>query len=291
MRVDYHFHPNLLSKNPERRLRALWRSIEHHQLDAMICTEHSYKNAPEAYRRVIAVKPAHARTHIFPGAELVTKEGKGIDIIAFAEHDWYDDHPILLQPFALSLEEMIAYLKQSDLHYFIPHPYLTANPLKKVFSSTEKMKNFLASVAGYEICNGCYLQLEKFLCMFPLNYFFKNLCRELHESAQPLAKQLPESPRQFLAVGSDAHHPRELGVCIDIPCEKPSDRHCVFQTLIHNKTPATIHRHTHPFSLIRLLYMTWTAYSEGWMKKEWKRYDYHHTVFNLSQNAMTFTNK
>lgn len=93
MKTDYHFHPNLQAKNPEKRLRHIWDAITANRLDAIICTEHAYKNAPNAYRRLVAAKPENARTHIFPGAELITNEGKGIEIIAFAENDWYDHHP------------------------------------------------------------------------------------------------------------------------------------------------------------------------------------------------------
>ena len=115
MKADYHFHPNLHAKNPEKRLQRIWDAIIANELDAIICTEHAYKNAPDAYRRLIATKPANAKTYIFPGIELITNEGKGIEIIAFTENDWYDDHPLLLKPFAMNLSETSLYCSLEKL--------------------------------------------------------------------------------------------------------------------------------------------------------------------------------
>ncbi len=269
MRADYHFHPNLQGKSSARRLRALWKAIGRHRIDAIICTEHTFKNAPNAYRRMIAAKPDGSATHVFAGAELVTNDGMGIDVIAFADRDWYDDHPLLLEPFALSLREMITYLEATNLQYFIPHPYLIKNPLKDLFDSPGSMRAFLERVPGYEAFNGCYLGLERFLGFPLLRRLFLHFRRQLRESARPPQEYLPPEPVQFIAVGSDAHHPSEIGLCVDVDCPDIHSARCVFAALITNTDIRSLHYSRKPAGFLQLCRMAWTTFTESTMRRAW----------------------
>lgn len=281
MKADYHFHPNLHAKQPEKRLRELWDAISANDLGAIICTEHAYKNAPTAYRQLVHAQPSNATTHVFPGAELITKDGKGIEIIAFAEDDWYDEHPLILEPLTMSLAEMIAYLEASNLHWFIPHPFLRGNPLRRLFPDEDQMSDFLKRVPAIEIRNGCYLLLEKFFCSIPWSLLKNCESGKLCESVQLTSSMIPCGKYDFLAVGSDAHHPRDIGFSVDIPTHgnRPT-REEAFRALVTNKTIDVVHIPPQCFSLRHLIYTGWTAFSEACMKREWKRYEYQHAAFS-----------
>jgi len=276
MKVDYHFHPNLLGKNPAKRLNALWKAIEDLKFDAMVCTEHSFKSAPEAYRLLAASKPAHLHTQIFPGAELVTQEG--VDVIVFAEHDWYDEHPLLLKPFGLTLSETLRYLAQTDLTYFIPHPVLYHNPLKSLYREDAKMKEFLHEVPAVESFNGCYLGLDHLSKTSPVFKLGTHVFRRLSKSARVPTDVLKEK-KKFIAIGSDAHHPKDLGFAVEIPGALPHSRTGMFQKITSNTDVSTLHYPKHQHPIVRLAYTIWTTFSEGWMRREWKRYTYQHSGF------------
>ena len=281
MKADYHFHPNLHAKKPEKRLERIWEAISKHQLNAIICTEHVYKNAPDAYRRLVESKPADAKAHIFPGAELITRDGKGIEVIAFAEEDWYDEHPKLLEPFAFTLSEILGYLEKTDLHYFIPHPFLPGNPLRQFYPEKNAMNGFLRSLPAFEVSNGCYLLLEYFLDCIR----FKKIANALRQSVQIRLSGISERERahRFIAVGSDAHHPRDMGFCVEIPSAKGIGRHDAFSLITSNCDVRMIHIPKQALSLRHLLYTCWTTFSEYWMKREWRRYGYHHTSFSFKR--------
>lgn len=292
MKADYHFHPNLHAKNPEKRLPRIWDAIIANDLDAVICTEHTYKNAPDTYRRLIAAKPAHAKTHIYPGVELITNEGKGIEVIAFAEADWYNDHPLIIEPFAMNLTEMISYLEDSDLQWFIPHPFLMGNPLKKLFPSEAQLMAFLQEIPAFEIQNGCYILLEKFFRSLPWAWPH-NVEEKLRHSVQLSPSFAQGGNYNFFAVGSDAHHPQDIGFYVDIPTANQNlSRSEAFHALITNKSIDTVHIPARCFSLKHLLYTGWTTFSESCMKREWRRYEYQHEAFEVepaSQRDLTTT--
>lgn len=284
MKADYHFHPNLHAKNPDKRICSIWDAIIENDLDAVICTEHAYKNAPDAYRKLIAAKPFNSKTHIYPGVELITNEGKGIEIIAFAKEDWYDDHPLILEPFAMNFSEMISYLQKSQLQWFIPHPFLPGNPLKKLFHDEDKMLSFLKQVPAFEMQNGCYLLLEKLFRYLPWSWLHK-VELKLRNSVQ-LSPSLAQGNHNFFAIGSDAHHPQDIGLYVDIPTTKQQpNRKEAFLALITNKTIDNVHIPSQCFSLRHLLYTCWTTYSEWCMKREWHRYAYQHEAFEIEPAA------
>lgn len=289
MKADYHFHPNLHAKMPEKRLKRIWEALKSQDIDAIVCSEHVYKNAPDAYRQLLGAKPHDAKTHVFPGAELITKEGKGIEIIAFAEHDWYDDHPKLLEPLTMSFKEMVDYLEASDLQWFIPHPFLLGNPLKKLYPGHEGLMEFLRTVPAYEIQNGCYLLLEEFYRMLPIRWFSHTQAAKFRDSVLLPPHRVPDGKHRFIAVGSDAHHPRDIGFCVDIPTEKPvTDRSEAFRFLTNNTAVENIHIPFQAFSLRHLMYTGWTTFSESCMKREWRRNEYRNRVLSATANMRSY---
>jgi hypothetical protein len=267
MRVDYHLHPNLQAKSTARRLRALWSAIDTHRLDAVVCAEHTFKNAPNAYRQLKRSQPKDSRTHVFPGAELTTSDGWGIDVIAFADHDWYDQHPRLLEPFSMPLREMLSYLEQSDLQYFIPHPFIFKNPLQDLYGTDEEMKAFLQTVPAYEGFNACCLAIESVLRSRPLRKPCARVRANVRAHCQPKKELLPERSWQFIAVGSDAHHPGDVGFSVEIPCPAPRSRIEAFRRITQNTDISRLHAPPMRGALGKMIRGTWTTASEGAIRR------------------------
>ncbi|MEK7219007.1 MAG: hypothetical protein AAB728_06115 [Patescibacteria group bacterium] len=266
MKVDYHVHPNLPSRHPGKRLAKLWQAVERHGLDAFICAEHTFKDAPAAYRETLAARPKRVRCQVFPGAELATSDGRGgVDIVAFAEEDWYDEHPRLLEPFSMTLAETVRTLEASGLHWFIPHPTIMGSALRRMFPSQESMREFLSSVPAFEARNGTHLLIEH-LCSHPLvRPFFGCLRERLRASAEPRL-DLYFTSHAFLAVGSDAHHPRDLGYCVEFP-GGVLGRRLTFGRLTRNTDIQTLHLPNFSYALPRLLATAGTAFHEWCMRK------------------------
>ena len=273
MKVDYHLHPNL-SSNPKRRLRAIWRELSEHRIDAIVCAEHDFKDAPHAYRTLTAARPHGASTHVFPGAELRTNDGKGIDVIAFAEHDWYDDYPELLQAYSMSLREMLTVLERSGLRYFIPHPFIIGSPLPKRFSTEEEMDLFFQSIPAFEAHNGAFLLLEHFFQYPALKRLSKRLRYNLRTGAAVDLEKYRLPHHSFLAVGSDAHHPWEIGFSVEIPSDGMKSRREIFEILTSNTEIQTLHFPQFQWVVPRLLATALTILHEsiqchviGWKRK------------------------
>lgn len=267
MRADYHIHPNLPRKHPEQRLTALWSAIEKHRLDAVVCAEHSFKDSAGAYRKMMAAKPKQMRCHVFPGAELVTSGPHGgVDVIAFAEEDWYDAHPHLLEPFSMTLTEMLRYLEASDLQYFMPHPLILGTSLRRLFRTQDEMIIFLATIPAFEARNGSPLLVDHLCTFLPvLHPILRNFREKLRTSAEPLL-DLYFKEHTFLAVGSDAHHPRELGFSVEIH-GKTGNRRIAFERLTHNTDLKTLYLPSFSNPFPRLLSFASTAFHEWWMRK------------------------
>ncbi|MFA6039242.1 MAG: hypothetical protein WCV62_00745 [Candidatus Peribacteraceae bacterium] len=266
MKVDYHVHPNLPTRHPEKKLAKLWQAVERHRLDAFICAEHSFKDAPGAYRALVAAKPKHVRCQVFPGAELATSDGGGgVDVVAFAREDWYDEHPRLLEPFSMTLAETVRTLEASGLRWFIPHPTIMGTALRRQFPGQGEMREFLASVPAFEARNGTHLLIEH-LCTHPLaRPFLRGVRDRLRASAEPRL-DLYFREHAFLAVGSDAHHPRDLGYCVEFPGRAAGRRH-VFERLTRNTDIQTLHLPAFSYALPRLLATAGTAFHEWCMRK------------------------
>jgi len=273
LRADYHWHPNMLRGLAQKpRVKRSWDALTAAELDAVIATDHARMYHPaDGYRRIADAMPASARTHVYPGLELATNDGmKGIEVVAFAEDDWYDDHPDLLKPHKMTLEEIIAYLHRAeDLHYFIPHPYLLFTALRRRYPSVPEMRRFLSTIRAYEVSNGCYDQILALLNNVP---YCDSVRDSLLTSARPTSGHLPEEhePR-FLAAGSDAHHPEDLGqVYVDIPVTHPAAslrRSQVFQVLTSNTDMSGLSSRKETTSLVSLARTAPTMLREGFLKQ------------------------
>ncbi|MBI2549353.1 hypothetical protein HYW21_08450 [Candidatus Woesearchaeota archaeon] len=226
--VDYHFHPNL-PRNEERAIRKCklwWRALKEHHINTVVVTEHVYRNPQRAYQLMKKTKPR--TSFVFPGMEYLTQEGA--DIIIF------DQTPKIyslaqLQPYRMTLEQTIVFVKLQGLAAFVPHPYTpgaTSIIKKKGEVFYHQATDFLGAI---EITNTCFTDVEKILSKLPKKVLARK--RTQMEKVNNLPKQDYPHQIKFLAAGSDAHHREALGVHIAITC--PPEK--LYRSIISNTNP------------------------------------------------------
>ena len=133
-----------------------------------------------------------------------------------------------------------------------------------VFVAKKRIRAFLASVPAVEAFNGCYLILE-------------HICKTVHPARRLLRakasldlERLAPAAHAFLAVGSDAHHPRELGFSVEIP-SSPKNRREAFALLTTNTDISRLHFPRIDRLLPRIVFSGWTTLHEGMMRHELRR--------------------
>lgn len=251
VRVDYHVHPNLGKRPSKRRIQAFWKAFANVGLDAVVCTEHAFKDPVCAYRFLMAGRPQHASTQVYPGAELLSSEG--VDVIAFGQEDWYDDHVELLRPFGMTIHRMLAYLKESGLTYFIPHPFCPTTGIIRLCREPGDLAGMLLDWQGIEIANASVYQLSLLLTKAPIRFLVRRF-----RNRMALILKLPAFyeavAHAFYAVGSDAHHPAEVGPYIAFPAPEDCSRESLFLAMVTNTDISDVELSAsvfHPFHLLR----------------------------------------
>ena len=205
--VDYHFHPNL----PKSRSRALkkcqnfWAALQKKNINTVIITEHNFKNPRRAYELMKETKPENC--FVFPGMEHVTAEG--IDVLIF-HHSETLYQCQALRPFGCSLEETIEIAEQHDFACCLAHPHSLAKSSIIKRLGHEKYFEYLNKISAVEITNASFDNLIRLFEKPILKRIFKKNIIKIYKT-----KYLPESDYpeniKFLAVGSDAHHPKQIG--------------------------------------------------------------------------------
>lgn len=130
IKVDYHFHPNLPLFLPffkaylsNKRARAIWNEFTKHKLDAVLISEHAYKNPRKTFEILEKNKPKNAKTQIIPAIEVLTKESTDVIVFAKNKKDIYY-YPELLTPRGLSMKELVSLINKDPLLYgIVVHPY------------------------------------------------------------------------------------------------------------------------------------------------------------------------
>ncbi|MFT5465857.1 MAG: hypothetical protein ACI8UO_000953 [Verrucomicrobiales bacterium] len=237
--VDYHFHPNFnfRSRRIGRRSGRIWNAFEKAELDIVICSEHCWKRPAESYHRMIDSRPEDARTTLLPGVEILTSEG--IDIVVFGHcPSWYEDTHLgeCLEPYSTSLDAVIDHVVDSkDASGFIPHPY-TAGQTGVIKHFGRDGSRALASRLGaIETSNNAFADTLSFTNwlgpkMFPKTQEKMILTQQLDEG---FASDLE---LDFVAVGSDAHCPREIGYGVHLEIgERPKTVEEAFRAMLTNQ--------------------------------------------------------
>lgn len=239
--VDYHFHPNYRfrarEKRTNRRSERIWDAFAAAELDVVICSEHAWKRPADSYHRLMAARPSHSRTILLPGVEVLTSEG--IDIVVFGHcPSWYEDTHLgeCLEPYSTSLETVINRVSASeDATGFIPHPY-TAGRTGVIKHYGRRHSRVLASKLGaIETSNNAFADTLSFTDLLgPL--VFPNLQRKMILTQQIDDGFAGDLELNFVAVGSDAHCPKEVGYGVHIEVdERPATPADAWRAMMKNQ--------------------------------------------------------
>lgn len=233
IKIDYHFHPNL-SKNENRannKCKKIWAQFKKKKINAVIITEHAYKNPKRAFNLLKKHKPNSM--FCFPGIECVTKEG--IDIIVFSNNEKIYGYKEL-RIFQLSYFDLIKFVNsKKDLYAFVTHPYaIGLNSVINKLGSDAYFKS-LNLLNAVEISNGSFDNLLSIINRFSFSIFFMSKLKKIKKT-----KNLPKSEYpfkiKFLAVGSDAHHVEGIGNCYQLESDLSSlNEDDVFKLVTNNK--------------------------------------------------------
>ena len=258
--VDYHFHPNLPKGKKRARVKChkIWASYEKQNINTVIVTEHNFKNPERAFRIMKETKPEHC--HVFPGMEHVTEEG--IDVLIF-----HRDETIYqcksLAPFALSLEDTIKIAEENNYACCLAHPHSLAQSSIIKRLGHEKYFEYLNLICAVEISNASFDNLVKIFEKPILRKIFKNKLINIYNT-----KKLPESDYpekiKFLAVGSDAHHPKQIGT----HCSIEVNGEDLFDRITSNINPYITEKILKKTDFRILLISAYITFFEGLQKKK-----------------------
>lgn len=238
LKVDYHFHPNLSRFDflADRKCQKWWTAVKSHKINCLLVTDHVYKNPRRAFAKIKQTCPADVI--IFPGMEYITKEG--IDIIIFSNDEKIYDYPELQKPFFLDYDQTINFVQNhADLFSYVTHPFTLGKTsvLKKL--GEEKYFKYVEKLRSVEISNGAFENLVKLLKFFPFNLFSKRWLWWTDRN-QSLPKEYYPTHPIMLAVGSDAHLPKDLDLHAEFEVEKFDQRE-VFSALTSSVRPKIVY--------------------------------------------------
>ncbi len=256
--VDYHFHPNLPNQKSKAISKCLgwWKAFRKHGINAVIVTEHNYKNPDIGYKMMAKTKPKGC--FVFPGLEYETKEW--IDVIIFSDNENIYSNKELKHS-TLSYKELVKLVKKKKLHAFLPHPYIIGLTSIIKIKGHNFYKKAVEEIGAVEIVNTCLDNLKKVVSLFPLNIIFRNKL-DWMKKVHNLPKSDYPKKIKFLAAGSDAHFYEELGTGVILDTEEKE----LFKTIISNKSPRIIIKKSN-FSPLLLLKTLWSVISEVSIKR------------------------
>ncbi len=258
MFVDFHVHPNLPKSNVDDWLDRWWVNIRRSRLDALVITEHSYKNPERAYTAMVDSRPGSSGTLVFPGVEALTSEG--IDVLAFSESDKIYDYEELVTPYALSFDELVDFLgKHGDIVGIIPHPFTPGTTGIISHLGEKRSKKIIDKLGRVEVHNGAMRGVLKVFGETGLSFFMQNKFSRAQKTFDLPKAFYPKKPR-LLSAGSDAHSPDCLGAGVRIN-QAWKSRKDAFRMISSARGTIIKQKLCHPYR------DTFTAFSEWWMKK------------------------
>ncbi|MEM7012831.1 MAG: hypothetical protein AAF585_15255 [Verrucomicrobiota bacterium] len=239
--VDYHFHPNFNFRAKQKRIiqrcERIWNAFELAELDVVICSEHAWKRPADSWHLLMKHKPKYARTILLPGVEVLTSEG--IDIVVFGHcPSWYADTHLneCLEPFSTPLEQVINRVTAAnDATGFIPHPYTAGKTGVIKHYGREGSRDLAARLGAIETSNNAFADTLTFTDNL-IGEVFKKTQRKMVLTQQIDDEFSDDLDLDFVAVGSDAHCPKEIGYGVHLEHQrrdmKPSE---AFQLMMTNK--------------------------------------------------------
>ncbi len=240
--VDYHFHPNFQFRKPVACQAAkVWSAFQRHGLDVVVVSEHSWKRPAESFWELEAERPSESGTTLLPGVEVLTREG--LDVVVFGvDAGWYAAPSLrgLLVPYGPTFDDVLRLASdpQTPLAAFLPHPFTPGTTGAVSYFGETEAKRLAGRLGGVEVSNFCYSD-----CLALTNRIGTKLLpqtyRRMHLTQSMEAAFHDGSDVRFLAHGSDAHFPEELGYgcLVDRVGSGAADPETVFASMTSNTNP------------------------------------------------------
>lgn len=265
IKIDYHFHPNFSFYLPffnAARARKYWKKFEEHGISLVFCSEHAYKRPEQSFHLLNKYRPKNSKTYLVPAVEALTKEG--VDIVVFARYpqDLYSKKT-LIKPFGMGTKKLIDLIqKNSSLFAIVVHPF-TPGTTSIYRTVGKKITERAISVCGFvEKNNGSMGVLKRLFLLFGLS---KLLRKKYQQIAQ--TDSLPEgffSSKALCTVGSDAHHPFEVGDASVFDAQYKNDYDYLFKVAFKDGGK-TFQRKDKP--IFGLFVNMFTVFKEWFIKK------------------------
>ncbi len=269
LKIDYHFHPNLsgLSKKlAYKKAQKIRKKFQEKDINCVIVTEHSFKNPSKAYQIMKETKPNNF--YCFPWIECISKEW--VDVITFSlREDIFSFKEF--KPYKLDYFELINFINSTpDVFGFIPHPY--SLNLSWVVSKLGNIqyKTSLDLINAVEISNWSYDNLYSLFRKAPFKLVFNKKIKKIHNTLDIPTKDYTNQ-RDFVAVGSDAHHIQDIWNCCKTYHQKETTPEKIFETITNNINNFEIQYNDFEKTNFKLLIRSWiTSFHEFLIKKYYK---------------------
>jgi hypothetical protein len=266
-RIDYHVHPNLhvARARASRRARQWWHAFADNNLDAVVITEHSYKRPRESFLFLEAARPFGATTEIFPGVEILTREGA--DLIVYSDNPKEMFRPSkLLVPYGLTYEKAVQEIEARGLRAYVTHPSTLGTTSILQHRGPWFTREMVRRLQTVERHNAAYLDIAGACRRTPMTgWIAKHLLRRIDMPAT-----LYDHVEDCVWVGgSDAHRPHELGCYVRIPAWGPPTRSAMWTAMTALHGGSFVLRTPHP-SFRHVAKQGATAFSEYSGKKLYK---------------------
>lgn len=264
--ADYHFHPNLPRNYAKaiKKAKQIWQIFEDVGLGVVLITEHSFKHPKQTFELMMQTRPGGSSTMIFPGVEVLTKQG--VEMVCFAKHPSIYNHPYLMKPGYIDLDILLAKIEQLQTVYgFVTHPFSLSSTGMVRQEGIAYTKKAIEQLKAVEIHNSCYDELLPIAKKFGL---YKLLPRKYTwmKRTSLLPDDFKDLDIDFYALSSDAHTPLFIGGGGYIYTNGDFEDD-LFDSLIHNQNIelAPSHRHT----TADILQYGWETFREWCIKKKY----------------------
>ena len=260
--ADYHFHPNFnFGRCLKTQASQIWDAFKKHKLDVVVVCEHAWKRPTDSFHVLQDHRPADCDTFLLPGIEVLTKEG--LDVVVFGPcGSWYSETNLsdLFEPYHPRIDDVIRLVQQPHhpVRGFLPHPYTRGTTGTVEFYGLDEAKQLATALGGVEASNNCYedaLHLSR-----RLGRWFPKTMERMLRTEDIGDEFLDEVKVDFIAIGSDAHFPAEIGYgCMIEVSDRPQSADDAYRAMTTNRTREGVPRKFKP-AIDRVFHVSKSAY-------------------------------